>query len=319
MKRKVIMAFLVLSLVGMTACGTQNDSVKSASNSVAESESATSDSDNEDKKADGNVKNEDLNGDGEVNSEDESIQNALNLGTYKEDIKIEGDNRDKAKVVKNDNKLLLPQGKVVSVTYKTLLSEETFLDTDSEKIKNLIEVLEKTELKGEKDIDSVVDGEYDENSSDNAYLTLTILNGDGKYESVQLFSYIADIVWVSFDGETELLMPNKELADLVREYSDYKECSKEQLKNITEISIISDGDEIELKADDVKKIADKLPELSRHQEYHGEGDVINLLAKTKDNEEIHMLFASGDKELVIESALYEADDEIADILTNVEK
>ena len=89
MKRKVIMAFLVLSLVGMTACGTQNDSVKSASNSVAESESATSDSDNEDKKADGNVKNEDLNGDGEVNSEDESIQNALNLGTYKEDIKIE--------------------------------------------------------------------------------------------------------------------------------------------------------------------------------------------------------------------------------------
>ena len=105
MKRKVIMAFLVLSLAGMTACGTQNDSAKSTSNSVAESEADTNDSNADDKKTDGNVKNEDLNGDGEVNSEDEYIQNALNLGTYKEDIKIEGDNRDKAKVVKNDNKI----------------------------------------------------------------------------------------------------------------------------------------------------------------------------------------------------------------------
>ena len=64
----------------------------------------------------------------------------LELGEY-DDIELKGDERDAVSIVKNAQRFLFPECKVLSVTYTTFSEDDTFLSLNKKEVLELINLI----------------------------------------------------------------------------------------------------------------------------------------------------------------------------------
>ena len=69
----------------------------------------------------------------------------LELGEY-DDIELKGNDRDAVSIVKNDQRFLFPECKVLSVTYTTFSENDTFLSLNKKEVLELIDLIEESPI-----------------------------------------------------------------------------------------------------------------------------------------------------------------------------
>lgn len=69
----------------------------------------------------------------------------LELGEY-DDIELKGNDRDSVSIVRNNQRFLFPECKVLSVTYTTFSEDDTFLSLNKKEVLELIDLIEESPI-----------------------------------------------------------------------------------------------------------------------------------------------------------------------------
>ena len=134
MKATKVIALAVMSLLVFTGCGSNKNQ-----NSTTQAEGATSPAATQNNQDTANTPDTT----NQTSQKSVASEHYLSLGTLKEEVVIEGENRDRDEVEVSNGKLVFPRGTIRSVIVKDADGEERFVDVSKKKVNNLISVLER--------------------------------------------------------------------------------------------------------------------------------------------------------------------------------
>ena len=121
----------------------------------------------------------------------DDIRELLKLGEY-DDIEIKGDKRDAVSIVKNNQRFLFPECRVLSVTYTTFSEGATFLSLNKKEVLELINLIEESSIL--KDGDSLSNyGVKDDTQEKYAKICIVYKNSRGEVQNVWLNTFKGDV------------------------------------------------------------------------------------------------------------------------------
>lgn len=245
----------------------------------------------------------------------DEIKGMLKLGEY-DDIEIKGDERDSVSIVKNDQRFLFPECKVLSVTYTTFSEDATFLSLNKKEVLELINLIEESPIL--KDGDSLSNyGVKDDTQEKYAKICIVYKNSHGEVQNVWLNTFKGDVLhFYDSSGEDYRIGPNKELVDFIINHVGYRVLSTTDFDKIERIVVKYNNEEYQLSAKKTKQFIKVVKKLDKRQdEFHDFN--LTALAYTSDGDVYHIKAGAGEyseNDIAIEGACYEGTENVIRLL-----
>lgn len=245
----------------------------------------------------------------------DEIKGALKLGEY-DDIEIKGDERDAVSIVKNDQRFLFPECKVLSVTYTTFSEDATFLSLNKKEVLELINLIEESPIL--KDGDSLSNyGVKDDTQEKYAKICIVYKNSHGEVQNVWLNTFKGDVLhFYDSSGEDYRIGPNKKLVKFIMKHTGYRVLSTTDFDKIERIVVKYNNEEYQLSAKKTEQFIKAVKKLDKRQdEFHDSN--LTALAYTSDGDVYHIKAGIGEcseNDIAIEGACYEGTENVARLL-----
>lgn len=292
MKRRYSYIAIILIMCILSAC--HNKKVESGSTSVNNTSTTTE------------VSND-------ISDENSKL---LELGEYDSDIEIKGDGRDAVSIVKNAQRFLFPECRVLSVTYTTFSEDATFLSLSKKEVLELIDLIEESTIL--KDGDSLSNyGVKDDTQEKYAKICIVYKNSRGEVQNVWLNTFKGDVLhFCDFSGKDYRIGPNKKLVDFITKHTGYRVLSIADFDKIERIVVKYNNEEYQLSVDKTKKFIKEVKKLDKRQdEFHDSN--LTALAYTSDGDVYHIKAGVGEyseNDIAIEGACYEGTENVVRLL-----
>lgn len=245
----------------------------------------------------------------------DEIRDLLELGEY-DDIELKGDDRDSVSIVKNDQRFLFPECKVLSVTYTTFSEDATFLSLNKKEIFELINLIEESPIL--KDGDSLSNyGVKDDTQEKYAKICIVYKNSRGEVQNVWLNTFKGDVLhFCDSSGEDYRIGPNKKLVDFITKRTGYRVLSTADFDKIERIVVKYNNEEYQLSAKKTEQFIKVVKKLDKRQdEFHDSN--LTALAYTSDGDVYHIKAGVGEyseNDIAIEGACYEGTENVVRLL-----
>lgn len=210
----------------------------------------------------------------------DDIRELLKLGEY-DDIEIKGDKRDAVSIVKNNQRFLFPECRVLSVTYTTFSEGATFLSLNKKEVLELINLIEESPIL--KDGDSLSNyGVKDETQEKYAKICIVYKNSRGEVQNVWLNTFKGDVLhFYDFSGEDYRIGPNKKLIKFIMKHTGYRVLSTTDFDKIERIVVKYNNEEYQLSIKKTEQFIKAVEKLDKRQdEFHDSN--LTALAYTLD-------------------------------------
>ena len=229
----------------------------------------------------------------------------LELGEY-DDIELKGDSRDVVSIVKNDQRFLFPECKVLSVTYTTFSENDTFLSLNKKEVLELIDLIEESPIL--KDGDSLSNYGVKENTQEKyAKICIVYKNNHGEVQNVWLNTLKGNILhFYDTSREDYRIGPNEELVKFITKHAGYRVLSATDFDKIKRITVKYNEEEYDLSDDTTKKFVKALKKLDKIQDEIHDSN-LTAIAFTSDGDMYHIKIAAGEyseNDIAIEGACY---------------
>ena len=230
----------------------------------------------------------------------------LELGEY-DDIELKGDERDAVSIVKNAQRFLFPECKVLSVTYTTFSEDDTFLSLNKKEVLELINLIEESPIL--KDGDSLSNYGVKENTQEKyAKICIVYKNSRGEVQNVWLNTFKGNILhFYDSQGEDYRIGPNKKLVKFIMKHTGYRVLSTTDFNKIERIVVKYNNEEYQLSAKKTEQFIKAVKKLDKRQdEFHDYN--LTALAYTSDGDVYHIKAGLGEyseNDIAIEGACYE--------------
>ena len=192
----------------------------------------------------------------------------LELGEY-DDIELKGNDRDAVSIVKNDQRFLFPECKVLSVTYTTFSENDTFLSLNKKEVLELIDLIEESPIL--KDGDSLSNyGVKDDTQEKYAKICIVYKNSRGEVQNVWLNTFKGDVLhFYDSSGEDYRIGPNKKLVEFITNRVGYRVLSTTDFDKIERIVVKYNNEEYQLSAKKTEQFIKAVKKLDKRQdEFH---------------------------------------------------
>ena len=245
----------------------------------------------------------------------DEIRDLLKLGEY-DDIEIKGDERDAVSIVKNDQRFLFPECKVLSVTYTTFSEDATFLSLNKKEVLELINLIEESPIL--KDGDSLSNyGVKDETQEKYAKICIIYKNSHGEVRNVWLNTFKGDVLhFYDSQGEDYRIGPNKKLVEFITNHVGYRVLSTTDFDKIEKIVVKYNNEKYQLSAKKTEQFIKAVKKLDKRQdEFHDSN--LTALAYTSDGDVYHIKAGVGEyseNDIAIEGACYEGTENVVRLL-----
>ena len=236
----------------------------------------------------------------------DEIRDLLKLGEY-DDIEIKGDERDAVSIVKNDQRFLFPECKVLSVTYTTFSEDATFLSLNKKEVLELINLIEESPIL--KDGDSLSNyGVKGDTQEKYAQICIVYKNSCGEVQNVWLNTFKGDVLhFYDSQGEDYRIGPNKKLVEFITNHVGYRVLSATDFDKIKRIVVKYNNEEYQLSVKKTEQFIKAVKKLDKRQdEFHDSN--LTALAYTSDGDVYHIKAGVGEyseNDIAIEGACYE--------------
>ena len=245
----------------------------------------------------------------------DEIRDLLKLGEY-DDIELKGDDRDAVSIVKNNQRFLFPECKVLSVTYTTFSEDATFLSLNKKEVLELINLIEESPIL--KDGDSLSNyGVKDDTQEKYAKICIIYKNSHGEVQNVWLNTFKGDVLhFYDSLGEDYRIGPNKKLVKFIMKHTGYRVLSTTDFDKIERIVVKYNNEEYQLSAKKTKQFIKTVKKLDKRQdEFHDSN--LTALAYTSDGDVYHIKAGVGEyseNDIAIEGACYEGTENVVRLL-----
>ena len=239
----------------------------------------------------------------------------LELGEY-DDIELKGDSRDVVSIVKNDQRFLFPECKVLSVTYTTFSENDTFLSLNKKEVLELIDLIEESPIL--KDGDSLSNYGVKENTQEKyAKICIVYKNNHGEVQNVWLNTFKGDVLhFCDSSGEDYRIGPNKKLVKFITKHTGYRVLSTADFDKIERIVVKYNNEEYQLSAKKTEQFIKAVKKLDKRQdEFHDYN--LTALSYTSDGDVYHIKAGLGEyseNDIAIEGACYEEAENVVRLL-----
>lgn len=291
MKRRYSYIVIILIICILSAChNTKEESASTAVNNTSTTTEASNDVSDE-------------------------IRNLLELGEY-DDIELKGDDRDTVSIIKNDQRFLFPECKVLSVTYTTFSEDATFLSLNKKEVLELINLIEESPIL--KDGDSLSNyGVKDDTQEKYAKICIVYKNSRGEVQNVWLNTFKGDVLhFYDSQGEDYRIGSNKKLVEFITNHVGYRVLSTTDFDKIERIVVKYNNEEYQLSAKKTEQFIKAVKKLDKRQdEFHDSN--LTAFAYTSDGDEYHIKAGIGEyseNDIAIEGACYEGTENIVRLL-----
>ena len=214
------------------------------------------------------------------------LNKLLELGEY-DDIELKGNDRDAVSIVKNDQRFLFPECKVLSVTYTTFSENDTFLSLNKKEVLELIDLIEESPIL--KDGDSLSNyGVKDDTQEKYAKICIVYKNSRGEVQNVWLNTFKGDVLhFYDSSGEDYRIGPNKKLVEFITNRVGYRVLSTTDFDKIERIVVKYNNEEYQLSAKKTEQFIKAVKKLDKRQdEFHDYN--LTALAYTSDGDVYHI-------------------------------
>ena len=249
------------------------------------------------------------------NAISDEIRNLLELGEY-DDIELKGDERDTVSIVKNNQRFLFPECKVLSVTYTTFSEDATFLSLSKKEVFELINLIEESPIL--KDGDSLSNyGVKDDTQEKYAKICIVYKNSRGEVQNVWLNTFKGDVLhFYDSQGEDYRIGPNKKLVEFITNHVGYRVLSATDFDKIERIVVKYNNEEYQLSAKKTEQFIKAVKKVDKRQdEFHDSN--LTALAYTSDGDVYHIKAGVGEyseNDIAIEGACYEGTENVVRLL-----
>lgn len=239
----------------------------------------------------------------------------LELGEY-DDIELKGDSRDVVSIVKNAQRFLFPECKVLSVTYTTFSENDTFLSLNKKEVLELIDLIEESPIL--KDGDSLSNYGVKENTQEKyAKICIVYKNSRGEVQNVWLDTFKGNILhFYDSQGQGYRIGPNKKLVNFIIKHTGYRVLSTTDFNKIERIVVKYNNEEYQLSAKKTEQFIKAVKKLDKRQdEFHDSN--LTALAYTSDRDVYHIKAGVGEyseNDIAIEGACYEGTENVVRLL-----
>ena len=230
----------------------------------------------------------------------------LELGEY-DDIELKGNDRDSVSIVRNNQRFLFPECKVLSVTYTTFSEDDTFLSLNKKEVLELIDLIEESPIL--KDGDSLSNyGVKDDTQEKYAKICIVYKNSRGEVQNVWLDTFKGNILhFYDSQGQDYRIGPNKKLVNFIIKHTGYRVLSTTDFNKIERIVVKYNNEEYQLSAKKTEQFIKAVKKLDKRQdEFHDYN--LTALAYTSDGDVYHIKAGLGEyseNDIAIEGACYE--------------
>ena len=245
----------------------------------------------------------------------DEIRKMLELGEY-EDIELKGDDRDSVSIVKNNQRFLFPECKVLSVTYTTFSENDTFLSLNKKEVLELIDLIEESPIL--KDGDSLSNyGVKDDTQEKYAKICIVYKNSRGEVQNVWLNTFKGDVLhFYDSSGEDYRIGPNKKLVEFITNRVGYRVLSTTDFDKIERIVVKYNNEEYQLSAKKTEQFIEAVKKLDKRQdEFHDSN--LTALAYTSDGDVYHIktdVREYSENDIAIEGACYKGTENVVRLL-----
>ncbi len=239
----------------------------------------------------------------------------LELGEY-DDIELKGDERDAVSIVKNDQRFLFPECKVLSVTYTTFSEDDTFLSLNKKEALELINLIEESPIL--QDGDSLSNyGVKDDTQEKYAKICIVYKNSRGEVQNVWLNTFKGDVLhFYDSSGEDYRIGPNKKLVEFITNRVGYRVLSTTDFDKIERIVVKYNNEEYQLSVKKTEQFIKAVKKLDKRQdEFHDSN--LTALAYTSDGDVYHIktdVREYSENDIAIEGACYKGTENVVRLL-----
>ena len=239
----------------------------------------------------------------------------LELGEY-DDIELKGNDRDAVSIVKNDQRFLFPECKVLSVTYTTFSEDDTFLSLNKKEALELINLIEESPIL--QDGDSLSNyGVKDDTQEKYAKICIVYKNSRGEVQNVWLNTFKGDVLhFYDSSGEDYRIGPNKKLVEFITNRVGYRVLSTTDFDKIERIVVKYNNEEYQLSAKKTEQFIKAVKKLDKRQdEFHDSN--LTALAYTSDGDVYHIktdVREYSENDIAIEGACYKGAENVVRLL-----
>ena len=250
-----------------------------------------------------------------LNDISDEIRDLLKLGEY-DDIELKGNDRDAVSIVKNDQRFLFPECKVLSVTYTTFSEDDTFLSLNKKEVLELINLIEESPIL--KDGDSLSNyGVKDDTQEKYAKICIVYKNSRGEVQNVWLNTFKGDVLhFYDSSGEDYRIGPNKKLVEFITNRVGYRVLSTTDFDKIERIVVKYNNEEYQLSAKKTEQFIKAVKKLDKRQdEFHDSN--LTALAYTSDGDVYHIktdVREYSENDIAIEGACYKGTENVVRLL-----
>ena len=290
MKRRYSCIAIILIMCILSACHNKEESVSTSVNDTGFTTEASNDISDETRKL-------------------------LELGEY-DDIELKGNDRDAVSIVKNDQRFLFPECKVLSVTYTTFSEDDTFLSLNKKEVLELINLIEESPIL--KDGDSLSNyGVKDDTQEKYAKICIVYKNSRGEVQNVWLNTFKGDVLhFYDSSGEDYRIGPNKKLVEFITNRVGYRVLSTTDFDKIERIVVKYNNEEYQLSAKKTEQFIKAVKKLDKRQdEFHDSN--LTALAYTSDGDVYHIktdVREYSENDIAIEGACYKGTENVVRLL-----
>ena len=239
----------------------------------------------------------------------------LELGEY-DDIELKGNDRDAVSIVKNDQRFLFPECKVLSVTYTTFSEDDTFLSLNKKEALELINLIEESPIL--QDGDSLSNyGVKDDTQEKYAKICIVYKNSRGEVQNVWLNTFKGDVLhFYDSSGEDYRIGPNKKLVEFITNRVGYRVLSTTDFDKIERIVVKYNNEEYQLSVKKTEQFIKAVKKLDKRQdEFHDSN--LTALAYTSDGDVYHIktdVREYSENDIAIEGACYKGTENVVRLL-----
>ena len=290
MKRRYSCIAIILIMCILSACHNKEESVSTSVNDTGFTTEASNDISDETRKL-------------------------LELGEY-DDIELKGNDRDAVSIVKNDQRFLFPECKVLSVTYTTFSEDDTFLSLNKKEALELINLIEESPIL--QDGDSLSNyGVKDDTQEKYAKICIVYKNSRGEVQNVWLNTFKGDVLhFYDSSGEDYRIGPNKKLVEFITNRVGYRVLSTTDFDKIERIVVKYNNEEYQLSAKKTEQFIKAVKKLDKRQdEFHDSN--LTALAYTSDGDVYHIktdVREYSENDIAIEGACYKGTENVVRLL-----
>ena len=290
MKRRYSCIAIILIMCILSACHNKEESVSTSVNDTGFTTEASNDISDETRKL-------------------------LELGEY-DDIELKGNDRDAVSIVKNDQRFLFPECKVLSVTYTTFSEDDTFLSLNKKEALELINLIEESSIL--QDGDSLSNyGVKDDTQEKYAKICIVYKNSRGEVQNVWLNTFKGDVLhFYDSSGEDYRIGPNKKLVEFITNRVGYRVLSTTDFDKIERIVVKYNNEEYQLSVKKTEQFIKAVKKLDKRQEEFHDSN-LTALAYTSDGDVYHIktdVREYSENDIAIEGACYKGTENVVRLL-----